>query len=354
MTNYDWHSARDKNGWNGLIDRRLCGLIRLITNLLFSLFPIVLIGNVRVVSPFSTGTHNVNQNLNRKSLPLMLFNAPKINFTPGKMSQLEAYPKHIFFLTQPNVVYPVSVNLPTYSKQVPSTLIIRSLSEKDLDKAVRFILDEYGSKAGKSKQISNKENDVIPIQWLENAVSSYEDWGFSLLIKFGLWQRVSRQRSGNDERYPNISPDHNIIICETITGELLGFAEVSLQPNMATRTAPPITYPDTVKKIIAKMNSCDLLPYVSNVLVKPSCRGFGIGKVLMAACEGRAKSMGYESIALHVDANVKTGFAAQRLYTKLGYSCVMETFLNPYENINAKNGIYIIDGQPLLYLSKSI
>ena len=304
-------------------------------------------------SPFPFN-HNIRANefqIGRKTSCLSLFNLRNIEESNAVYEDSDGdrnpFPRNMLFLTSPAVRYPARVELNTYSKLVSSIIIVRYLEGGDLDNAVDLILSEYGSKAGVTK---SKQDAPIPFQWLDDALTSYEDFSFGSLIKLGLWQRILRRKEG--ER-PGMSSDHNVIICENVHGELLGMAEISLQPNTPTRTAPPVPMPDSIKALIARSESCHLVPYVSNVLVKPYCRGFGIGKILMAACEGRAKAMGFDTIYLHVDANISTGAAAQRLYKNLGYISEVHGYTDR-NDAELKNEIVFIDELPLFYLYKKI
>ena len=113
-----------------------------------------------------------------------------------------------------------------------------------------------------------------------------------------------------------------------------------------------------LKKIIGQTTA-----YVSNVLITNEFRGLGYSKFLMYTCEGMARSWGYGSIFLHVDASVTSGKAAQGLYLGLGYQPVTSEV--GQKNINDKwtfmtgpnmmnRGVYMVEGVPLLYLKKDL
>lgn len=60
------------------------------------------------------------------------------------------------------------------------------------------------------------------------------------------------------------------------------------------------------------------IPELQDLYVVESKRNQGIGALLVAACEEKAKSVGSSMIGLGVSVQGKSG-AAQRLYAKLGY-----------------------------------
>ena len=79
----------------------------------------------------------------------------------------------------------------------------------------------------------------------------------------------------------------------------------------------------------------------------------------MAACEGLAKSWGYNEAYLHVDADSSSGGPAQNLYNSLGYEPVIDESYN--ENFTwmgstpaMNRGLYIVDGVALLFLKKKL
>ena len=294
----------------------------------------------------------------------MLFDMPKKSqripsSTSGSGDVI--YPSNMSFLADSNVPFPAKVSLDKkYTRVSSQSVTVRYVEMEDVDNAITMILDEYGPQ---SKRNEGSQSKPIPVQWIEDALSSYERFGFRMFVKVGLDQRVNRRIDGNrKESFMNM-PDHNLILCEsTNSKELLGIAEISIQPNLPSRTSPPFVYPMVVKEFIASSNNQrELVPYISNVLVRPDCRGIGIGKILMAACEGRARSMGiYDKVALHVDANLKTGSVAQKLYQKLGFKCMGSSNkgLEKYEwmdfSSTFESDVIFIDDMPFLYMVKDI
>lgn len=103
---------------------------------------------------------------------------------------------------------------------------------------------------------------------------------------------------------------------------------------------------------------------MSNVLIDESYRGLGFGKVLMNAVERHAQyNMGFNRLTLHVDADTISGKAAQALYYGLGYTPIVDNRESASkQNVNfswigdsiIQDGLYFIDGVPLLYLQKAL
>jgi len=68
----------------------------------------------------------------------------------------------------------------------------------------------------------------------------------------------------------------------------------------------------------------------------------------------------YDKVALHVDANLKTGSVAQKLYQKLGFKCMRSSNkgLVKYEwmdfSSTFESDVIFIDDMPFLYMVKDI
>ena len=267
----------------------------------------------------------------------------------------------------------------TISSQA-TKLVVRHLEEEDITLILPEVVREFGSLMSQTNGNSNKPGDA--------AAEELENYLFSMTVLIGLTQRVNRRIKG----YPNDTsncPDHNVIcIVEQIPNtttddstqqpnsyseQIVGIGELSWQPPNPNRNAPPFVLPYFVKRILAKFNpSMDEngevidtpLGYISNVLVYKSRRGLGYGRVLMAALEGISKSWGCNEVRLHVDADEKSGKAAQNLYKALGYAGVPDRRpLNEksqeskigYEWMGpsmANEGLYMVEGIPLLYMQK--
>jgi GNAT superfamily N-acetyltransferase len=155
------------------------------------------------------------------------------------------------------------------------------------------------------------------------------------------------------------------------TEQIVGIAELSWQPPDPTRNAPPFVLPYFVKEIISRFipnkggtNNIDESKapkgYVSNVLTWKNRRGLGYSRVLMAALEGIARRWGCDDIRLHVDADEVSGKIARGLYWSLGYEAVPDRGNNKVGNYDwmgpsmANQGLYLVEGVPLLYLRKSL
>mmetsp|Transcript_19247 Transcript_19247/g.27070 ORF Transcript_19247/g.27070 Transcript_19247/m.27070 type:complete len:386 (+) Transcript_19247:96-1253(+) len=240
--------------------------------------------------------------------------------------------------------------------QSKKTLIVRQVDKTDLPIVVRMCVQEYGSYSTESY-----DNSTIS-KFLKPLFDYVDNWVFSFVVLLGLTQRVDRRKI-SEEGTGLIRPDHNVI-CISEVGKngkeiIVGMAEVSLQPPYAGLTAPPYVAPMVVKEFISFLSGVrPPSPYISNVLISEDYRGLGYSKILMKICEGLAKRWGYNSVYLHVDADLTSGATAQRLYRSLGYRPVIDKsndqrikWMGP-EMIN--KGLYIVDGVALLFLKKDL
>ncbi len=249
--------------------------------------------------------------------------------------------------------------LPFQFKYVDSsgvkTIQIRQLEKETLSDAVSLCLKEYGTYA------SNIPQNATPLDKLiQERMNDFDNFFFSFIVLLGLGQRVERrEKSDADAKLPQ---DHNVICISEIDSDqnerIFGMAEVSLQPPDPSRTSPPFVIPFPLKNILSSVYGAEVFPYISNVLITNEYRGKRFSKVLMAACEGLAKSWGYDRAYLHVDADSSSGGPAQNLYRTLGYEPVIDEKYNEkftWMGIDAVNrGLYIVDGVALLFLKKKL
>mmetsp|Transcript_19460 Transcript_19460/g.40774 ORF Transcript_19460/g.40774 Transcript_19460/m.40774 type:complete len:446 (-) Transcript_19460:27-1364(-) len=285
-----------------------------------------------------------------------------------------------------------------------SRLVIRHLEEEDIPKVLPEIVREFGSLISPSNE---------PKQPGDEVATQIENYLFSLTVLIGLTQRVERRKKGYlDDASGNSSlviPDHNVIcIVEQIPfvsenssttsyrDQIVGIGELSWQPPDPNRNAPPFVLPYFVKSILSRFNPVPAISaingdnassskelinepmgYISNVLVYKSRRGLGYGRVLMAALEGIARLWSCADVRLHVDANDVSGKVAQELYWSLGYQGVPDSRENKKRGSGllsvlgkgreqnrvgfewmgpnmANQGLYMVDGIPLLYLCKNL
>ena len=98
------------------------------------------------------------------------------------------------------------------------------------------------------------------------------------------------------------------------TGKLLGFVDLSLQPNDGTLDA---LKPTTIQQRSNRYKDSTLSPYLCNLLVAPEARGRGLGRLLVKECERRALELGYNDIHLHCESQSSP---ALRLYNKSGFN----------------------------------
>ncbi|KAL3756300.1 hypothetical protein ACHAWU_007251 [Discostella pseudostelligera] len=280
-------------------------------------------------------------------------------------------------------------------------LIIRHLEEEDILRIMPEIVREFGSLAQPpSTKIQESPGDEVATQ--------IENFLFSFTVLFGLTQRVARRKKGYSST-DRECPDHNVICLVEqrvrrndsggnnniheigeITGtnnveegnassyieeEVVGIAELSWQPPNPNRNAPPYVLPYFMKVLLSRFFSppsssgdgdgtTTIGPkgYISNVLVWKNRRGRGYSHVLMAALEGIAKLWGCTDLRLHVDANENSGCIAQQLYRSLGYEGVPDRGTTKSNRVGyewmgpsmAHEGLYMVDGVPLLYLRKCL
>jgi ribosomal protein S18 acetylase RimI-like enzyme len=234
------------------------------------------------------------------------------------------------------------------------TIRVKQLEKEDVNAAVGLCLTEYGSYPS-----STPESDDPMQQMIQSTFDDFDNFMFSFVVLLGLGQRVERREKSDSN--PSHPQDHNVICISEIDSNqnenIFGMAEVSLQPPDPARTSPPFVIPTNLKKLFAIFYGApDATPYISNVLVTNEFRGKGYSKVLMAACEGLAKSWGYDEAYLHVDADSRSGSPAQGLYRSLGYMPVIDEKYNQnftWMGIDSCNrGLYIVDGVALLFLKK--
>eukprot|EP00978_Attheya_sp_CCMP212_P013952 scaffold35291_cov47-Attheya_sp.AAC.4 len=256
------------------------------------------------------------------------------------------------------------------SSSAKTTLWVRQLRDEDLAQVVQMCVLEFGS------QVPEKKPNMSAQDMIDYVFSQYENAILALIIWLGLSQRIQRRVLGDDciknqgaeSSNMMIPPDHNVVCLSTGNGidniedeVVLGIAEVSLQPLNPERSSPPYVLSHWFKEFMGNMiKDQPWGPYVSNVLVRDECRGAGYSKLLMASCEGLARQWGYDSITLHVDADMVSGEAAQGLYKQLGYKgLVLDKFLkkSKFQWMGpemANLGLYMVEGIPLLYLQKKL
>lgn len=256
-----------------------------------------------------------------------------------------------------------------------SRLIIRHLEDEDIKKILPEVVREFGALAPLPS---------TPPEPGDELADKIENYLFSLTVLIGLTQRVVRREKGYSPSN-SACPDHDVICLveqiprnttdnneETDTSsaefseQIVGMAELSWQPPNPNSNAPPFVLPFFMKTLISRFapsrdgTSADKpVGYISNVLVWKTRRGRGYARVMMAALEGIAKNWGCDDVRLHVDANDYSGRTARGLYWSLGYEGVPDRGSSKvgYEWMGpgmANQGLYLVDGVPLLYLRKSL
>jgi len=279
--------------------------------------------------------------------------------------------------TIPPFPYPIELAPSTANvskRNCASRLVIRHLEDQDIKKILPEIVREFGALAPSLSASSPQPGDEL--------AERIENYLFSLTVLIGLTQRVVRQEKGYSTNN-SACPDHNVICLveqipdnnissgetNTYSEQIVGIAELSWQPPNPNSNAPPFVLPYFIKSLISRFapsrDETDVgvpVGYISNVLVWKTRRGRGYARVLMAALEGIAKMWGCDDVRLHVDASEFSGRIARSLYWGLGYEGVPDRGTSNVNRVGyewmgpsmANQGLYLVDGLPLLYLRKGL
>jgi len=314
-----------------------------------------------------------------------------------------AYPKlEIAKLGSGHCPFPHAMDLQLAESGLPypsRRLVVRYLEESDLDQVVSMCVREFGSQPP-SPESATLPGQVVqqPRSPMDELKDRFEDWSLSLTVQIGLRQRIKRRKDTSATE-----PDHHVICLveegrdesdsASTTGRarkenedsIVGIVELSQQVPDPEQTAPPFILPYAIKKAIGgiwvgnraavSMLGTDPLPYISNVLVRPESRGRGYSRILMAAAEGLARDWTRQRrqngrdannapplVCLHVDADSRSGRAAQGLYKALGYAGVPDTRIGGRGGKFAwmesadmlSTGLYMVEDIPLLYMTKEL
>jgi len=302
-------------------------------------------------------------------LPLFAFDDERAARPSGSTSRTRrVQPNFCYSLfslpREAELTFTVSSSSYLHDESVPTRsaneIVSRELKLCDVPAVVDLCMEEYGPRPTLPKD-GLWDHDSIMSLW--------DQWAFKTLVAEGFRRRIHRN-------------DHSIVCLESINddgnNEILAIAEVSLQPPY--QTAPPLPHPYILKQVLAlwghfyrksflglslpfRINDSLLQPYISNVLVRENERGKGYGKWIMTVAEMKARSMGYSTVTLHVDANPSSAKVAQAMYSNLGYQPIFWTSANAQpilegggdtENVGVSSAVYFIEGIPLLYLYKNI
>lgn len=226
-----------------------------------------------------------------------------------------------------------------------NAVVIRTVQSLDVPQLVDMIVDEYGPFL-QTTTLSDpwKFEDV-----LQNIRDWFETWSLKLLVDLSTRSKIV-----------GVENDHTVIVCER-DQKILGIIEVSQQPVICERNPPPYPQSLTYKRWVLRRNRQQPLQgWITNLLIVPEHRGQGLSKLLVAACEGVAKSWGCQSVHLHCNAS-EDGRVAQRLYQTLRYQPLNNTISsftgwtpNSPVTWNMQSSIFFIEGVPLLYLYKEL
>ena len=226
-------------------------------------------------------------------------------------------------------------------------LLVRHLDDPDLPETVRLFVRELGpANLGNSPRIT-----VPPV--LRNVlgparaeaigqVAMYaENYALAWVVYLALYARIRRRvwvEEAESSTKGRGEPDHHVLcLCDAANGEVIGIAELSLQPPYWMTS--PLLIPLSAKRFLSRLGNnpppmqpnlgvdC-LVPYVSNVVVAEPLRGLGYGKTLMEAVERHALSLQWNYLSLHVEGSDlgngdsvegEQAMAALALYQRMGY-----------------------------------
>ncbi len=158
----------------------------------------------------------------------------------------------------------------------------------------------------------------------------------------GMWSTLLGRRAPKLLAKVFLEPDHDLSLDRTVfawradrrLGLLSGFSGQS-HDESGPRTVSVLLRHLGLRAVLALpayvaarplFEFMDQVPgddwYVQMVAVDPDGRGQGVGTVLMAEAERRAREAGCVRLALDVD---KRNTGAQRLYERLGYAVIAES-----------------------------
>lgn len=185
--------------------------------------------------------------------------------------------------------------------------VLRQLLTTDVSSVVDMAMSEY-------MPILDRPLFILDL-WdsMERAV-------YRAFIGMGFYLRAEIGKNGFDHVVYCVLDE-----CGKKSGSLLGVAEISLQSYGSQ--APMFPIPRQLKELLCGSR---LIPYVSNVLVSPTCRRKGIGSALMSACEETARVWGYPKVCLHVEPD--TSRDAISLYERRGYELITEHSTSPSDS----------------------
>ena len=250
-------------------------------------------------------------------------------------------------------------------QQMNGRLTIRPLQWKDLDNITNMCVREYSTYSTPSLSPSF----TSPPMNLKTAWNSFGQWvdqaSLGPYVRLSMILKLWFEQGGDASTIPN---DHVVLVASLTENidkgddasqpveRLVGMVEISRQPPMPERNPPAIPIPLWIKEAYSRtVQKQSTQGWITNLLIVPEYRGRGWAKVLVLACEGVARHWPVtSSIHLHCDASYRV---AQKLYRSMGYQTTA-TSLDDYawmsNNDKCESSIYVIDGVPLLYMSKPL
>jgi GNAT superfamily N-acetyltransferase len=247
---------------------------------------------------------------------------------------------------------------------------------RDLPAIKKICIDEYCTAASSGEQLSLAASTG---DWVDRQVLGLIiDTTMLLKIFVGRWLVGKENKS-------SFVSDHAVIVACIVHEKfadneeeehIVGMVEISQQPVIPNRNPPPFPFPLSLKRWYSLATRTPLQGWIANLLVVPTARGMGVGRLLVGAAEGLACTSwkNCQSVHLHCSADGSEGKISQHLYLSLGYkpehgtptyssknrspninlSWIMSSSSASSVHSDCYKSIYIVQGVPLLYLRKDI
>lgn len=268
-------------------------------------------------------------------------------------------------LAQPNARLPYRCSGEAFSKLSSSeSVTVRLMQKRDIEFLTDMCCREYGTTWDEKESVQAVES-ILDVASLR------------ILVQVTLQMKVPSKSQ-------KLPPDHVVLVAtvdkvnsDTVSrpspsSTIVGMIEISNQPALPENNPGPVPIPLWMKNLYCQVlhvvRGPSKMPYtttqgwIANLLVSDEWRGQGVGKLLVRAAEGVARTWGTSSIHLHCDADSVSGKVSQNLYDGQGYRKLQgET---QYEWMNGTDGavgpspltssVFVIEGVPLLYLKKDL
>ncbi|KAG7344096.1 acyl-CoA N-acyltransferase [Nitzschia inconspicua] len=253
-------------------------------------------------------------------------------------------------------------------------LVVRFMTPEDIPKLVPLCIQEFGEG---SPLLAVPQSTLQNIPWTEPGKMRvwWEHLCFEKTVAWTLQWKLRAYHPQKSSSAQEVEDPAMLVLTlrsarcdsqyddggEKSVEKIVGMVELSLQPPDCDRNPPALPIPLWVKESMARNTELGTLQgWVTNLLIDPCFRGLGYSKILMAACEGVAKTWNCQYIFLHADADIRSGRIPQRLYESLGYRIVTGQGKEEYSWAGTASGldqfssIRMVDGAALLCYSKKL